>query len=96
MGDSVLPGWLTRRGAVEYSGLSRATIDRAVAQGKVRSVRKGRTRLIRRESLDAWIESDEWLEFPGSGDGAAGNEGGAGAGTAGGWSPAPAPGPGSE
>ena len=56
--------WLSRTAAQIYSGLSRATIDRAVSQKKIESIKKGRRRLLRRESLETWIRSDEWLERP--------------------------------
>lgn len=57
----VEPEWTTRKGAQRLSGLSRATIDRAVAQKKIESTKMGRTRLVNIASLRAWIASDEWL-----------------------------------
>lgn len=60
----VEPGWLTREGAEAWSGLSLSSIDKGIRQRKFHSRLKGRTRLIERESFNAWIDSDEWLDDP--------------------------------
>lgn len=56
------PGWLKRRAAAAWSGLSVATIDRLVSADKVLSRQKGKSRLINVDSLDELIQSDDWLE----------------------------------
>jgi excisionase family DNA binding protein len=53
--ETITPGWLTRKGAKAYCGLSIPTIDRAIRAGAFEIRRVGRTPLINRESLDAWI-----------------------------------------
>lgn len=62
MKTEIQPGWMTRETAARWSGLSVRTIDRIVSAGRVHSRLKGRVRLIERESLHAFIDSDEWLD----------------------------------
>ncbi len=55
------------RQLVMRSGLGSATIERAIASGKLRSSRVGRRRLIRVEDFDAWVSPDDEGIGPGLG-----------------------------
>ena len=55
--QSVIPRWLKLPAAVAYSGIGRSTIYTLLNAGKVKSHRIGSSRVIDRESLDAFISS---------------------------------------
>lgn len=43
--------------AVEYTGFPRSAIYLAIQEGSLRSYKVGRARLMLREDLDTWLES---------------------------------------
>ncbi len=51
------PRWLRMPAAVAYSGISRSAIYELLGAGKIQSHRIGASRVIDRESLDAFITS---------------------------------------
>jgi len=53
----VLPRWLKITTAVAYSGISRSTLYELMNAGNISSHRIGSSRLIDRESLDAFISA---------------------------------------
>jgi hypothetical protein len=61
------PGWLRIPAAVKYSGLSRSKLCELLSEGRIRSIcvksQKGAqrgVRLIDRESIDLFMESQEF------------------------------------
>lgn len=57
MSDQEVRRYLTREDAAMYVGFSTRTIDRAVKEGRLRSIGRGRTRRFLREWLDQWYEN---------------------------------------
>ncbi len=53
---NLLPVTTTRRGAKDRSGLGLRTIDELVSDGRLRSTKIGRRRLIFIDSIDALLE----------------------------------------
>lgn len=51
------PKYLTLEGASRYCGLAKRTLEDHARAGDFESFVKCRRRLIKRESLDTWIES---------------------------------------
>jgi excisionase family DNA binding protein len=49
-------GWLSPEEAVRYSGIGRTRLYRYLTSGALRSAKLGRTRHIRKEDLDAFLE----------------------------------------
>lgn len=47
--------WLGVDAAAGYLGVSRATVERAVARGRLRSSTVGRRRLVHRDDLDDYV-----------------------------------------
>lgn len=54
---SAAPRWLRIPKAVEYSGIGRSTIYQLMGQRKIQSRTIGTIRVIDRESLDSFIQS---------------------------------------
>ena len=52
---SILPRWMKVATAADYSALGRSTLYELLNAGKIKSHRIGGSRLIDRESLDAFI-----------------------------------------
>ena len=55
--ETIQPRWMKVATAVRYSGISRSSLYELLNSGKIRSHRIGGSRLIDRESLDAFISS---------------------------------------
>ncbi len=53
----IIPGWLDVRGASAYSSICLTNIKEAMRRGDFTTKFQGGKRLIKREDLDAWIES---------------------------------------
>lgn len=47
---------LRRKEAALALGISRATIDRLIGRGELESIKRGRSRLIPVECVDAWLD----------------------------------------
>ncbi len=54
----ITPRWLRIPAAVAYSGISRSVIYELMGAGKIKTHRVGSTRIIDRESLDAFISAE--------------------------------------
>ncbi|MEK3915220.1 helix-turn-helix domain-containing protein [Paenibacillus sp. FSL H7-0331] len=54
-----LPSTLTVRDVATYLGISKATIDRRISTGKLKSYKDGKLRRIKREDLLEYIEALE-------------------------------------
>lgn len=52
-----LSPWLSAEDAAGYVGVSKRTIERAQARGRLRSAEVGRRRVYHRDDLDAWIRA---------------------------------------
>ena len=50
-------GYLSKLEAAEYTGLSRATIDRFKRSGELKYGKVGKKVFFRKKDLDAWLES---------------------------------------
>ncbi len=58
--------WFGYAEAIEYTGLGRTTLTQLVMSGEVRASKIGKRVLISRESLDAYLESQNYAEVAGS------------------------------
>ena len=52
--------WLSPAEAVEYSGIGRTRFYGLISSGAIPSAKLGRTRHIRRQDLDAFLEARMW------------------------------------
>jgi hypothetical protein len=57
MEQKIQPRWLSRKGAVQYCGLSKTKLDVHIRRKDFVTKKIGKSRLIDRHSLDGWIEN---------------------------------------
>ncbi len=63
-GITVGTPWLSLSASADYTGLSRRTLEREIARGRLPSSAVGRRRLVHRDDLDAYVRGDGGGEAP--------------------------------
>ena len=54
--NRLLKNWFSISDVITTTGLSRSTINRALAVGSLKSVKNGGKRMFKREWVDRWIQ----------------------------------------
>lgn len=60
--DTFVPYLFSLDGAADYVSVSRRTIEYAVANGSLKSLKLGRNRKVRRADLEAWVDAQAALD----------------------------------
>ena len=55
MDNRVLKNWLSITDVTQSTGYSKSTINRAIKNGELKSVKNGGKRMFRKEWVDRWI-----------------------------------------
>ena len=53
--NRVLKNWLSITDVIQSTGYSKSTINRAIKNGELKSVKNGGKRMFRKEWVDKWI-----------------------------------------